>query len=121
MLLRKITDKKSKNKANSRMNNRGQIIIINLLFLVITIAVMIALIPQLSSLLNQSQQSDYLNCRGYVFEGNPASPFSYNSSLRTNTLACLSIDLYLPYIILAVLIAGVSRVVLGRVQTESGI
>lgn len=111
MVLRKI-------KPN---NNKGQVMIINLLFLVMTIAVMVALIPQLTTLLNLAQQSDYLNCKGYSYNGNPNSVYSYNASLKSNTLACISIDLYLPYIVMAVLIAGVSRVILGRITTESGI
>lgn len=104
-----------------RMNKRGQIMIVNLLFLLMTVAVMIALIPQFSLLLNMGQQSNALNCKGYYVDGNPSDPLSYNSSLPTNTLACLSIDLYLPYIVMAVLIAGVSRVILGRITTDSGI
>ena len=115
MVLRKISTKKE------RMNKKGQVMIINLLFLVMTIAVMIALIPELMTLLNMAQQSDYLNCKGYYYNGNPNSTYSYNDSLKSNTLACISIDLYLPYIVMAVLIAGVSRVILGRITTESGI
>lgn len=115
MVLRKISTKKT------RMNSRGQVVIINLLFLLMTIAVMVALIPEFSSLLNTAQQSDYLNCKGYSYNGDPNNVLSYNTTLKSNTLACISIDLYLPYIIMAVLIAGVSRVILGRITTESGI
>ena len=113
--------KKTKCKKKKKMNSRGQVMIINLLFLIMTIAVMIALIPQLVTLLNMAQQSDYLNCKGYSYEGNSGHTLSYNDSLESNLLACISIDFYLPYIIMAVLIAGVSRVILGRITTESGI
>jgi len=116
MVLRKITACKKR-----KSNNKGQVMIINLLFLLMTIAVMIALIPELVTLLNMAQQSDYLNCNGYYYKGNPNSSLSYNDSLESNTLACISIDLYLPYIVMAVLIAGVSRVIIGRITTESGI
>jgi len=115
MVLRKISTKKK------RMNKKGQVMIINLLFLLMTIAVMIALIPELVTLLNMGQQSDYLNCEGYYYNGNPNHSLSYNNSLESNILACISIDLYLPYIVMAVLIAGVSRVIIGRITTESGI
>ena len=115
MVLRKISAEKKS------MNNKGQVMIINLLFLLMTIAVMVALIPELTMLLNMAQQSDYLNCNGYSYNGDPNSRYSYNSSLESNTLACISVDLYLPYIVMAVLIAGVSRVILGRITTESGI
>lgn len=102
-------------------DKRGQVMMINLLFLLMTVAVMIALIPQFNILLNMAQQSDHLNCAGYYFNGNPNNTLSYNVSLPSNTLACLSIDLYLPYIVIAVLIAGVSRVIMGRITTDSGI
>jgi len=102
-------------------NNRGQVMMINLLFVFMTIAVMIALIQPLSVLLNQAQQSDYLNCNGYWYNGDPNATLSYNASLKSNTLACMAINLYLPYIVLAVLIAGISRVIMGRISTDSGI
>jgi hypothetical protein len=104
-----------------RMNGKAQVMMINLLFLLMTIAVMIALIPQFNTLLNMAQQSNALNCQGYYYQGNPNSTLSYNVTLPSNTLACLSIDLYLPYIVMAVLIAGVSRVIMGRITTDSGI
>lgn len=102
-------------------NKRGQIMIINLLFLLMVVAVMVALIPEFNSLLNMAQQSDYLNCKGYYYNGNINDTLSYNISLPSSTLACLGITLYLPYIVLAVLIAGVARVLMGRITTESGI
>ena len=114
-------NKKNPRPAIAKMNNRGQVMILNLLFLFMTIAVMIALISPLTTLVNQAQQSDYLNCRGYWYNGDNSSMYSYNASLKSNTLACLAIDLYLPYIVLAVLIAGVSRVIMGRITTDSGI
>lgn len=95
-------------------NKRGQVIILNLLFLLMTIIVLIALIPQMTVLLNMAQQSDHLNCRGYIYEGNVNHTLSYNDSMKSNTLACMSVDLYLPYILLAVLIAAVSRVIVSR-------
>jgi hypothetical protein len=113
--------KLSKISRKKKMNKRGQVMMINLLFLLMTVAVMIALIPQFSTLLNMAQQSNALNCQGYKYLGDPNNTLSYNVSLPSNTLACLSIDLYLPYIVMAVLIAGVSRVIMGRVTTDSGI
>ena len=107
--------------SHKQENKRGQVMMINLLFLVMTIAVMVALIPEFNTLLNMAQQSNALNCQGYYYNGDVNSSLSYNSTLPSNTLACLSIDLYLPYIVMAVLIAGVSRVLLGRITTDSGI
>jgi hypothetical protein len=103
------------------MNQRGQVMMINLLFLFCTVAVLIALLPMFNTMLNMSQQSNSLNCPSYYYNGDVNNTLSHNASLPTNTLACLSISLYLPYIIMAVLIAGVSRVLLGRITTDSGI
>jgi len=94
-------------------NNRGQMIMINLLFLLMTIAVLVAIIPALSDMLSISQQSDGLNCNGYVYGGDSGHVLSYNSSLQTNSLACLAINMYLPYIVLAVLIMAVSGLLAG--------
>jgi len=87
----------------------GQMIIINLLFLFMTIAIVIAMIPALKSILDIARQSDNLNCAGFEYEGNASNTLSYNSNLSSETTACLAINLYLPYIVLIVLIGGVSK------------
>lgn len=97
-----------------RMNRSGQMIMIQLLFFIMTIAVLVAMIPALNSLLNNAQQSDSLNCQGYSYQGDANNTLSYNASLPTNTLACLSIRLYLPYIILIVLIGGASKLLVSQ-------
>jgi hypothetical protein len=89
---------------------------INLLFLLMTIAVLVAMIPALNAILNIAQQSDGLNCPGYKYNGTASDPLSYNVNLPSNTLACLAIQLYLPYIVLAVLIGGVSRLIASRME-----
>lgn len=94
-------------------NSRGQMIMIHLLFLVMTIAVLVSLIPALSDILGVAQQSDGLNCNGYIHNGNVNDSLSYNASYQTNTLACLAINMYLPYIVLAVLIMAVTRLFTG--------
>lgn len=90
----------------------GQMIIINLLFLFMVIAVTVALIPAIKSILEISKQSDGLNCVGFTHATNPA--LSYNASFTTDTTSCLAIALYLPYIILVVLIGGVSKLLYDR-------
>ena len=101
-------------KNNRAMNIKSQMILVNLLIFVMIVAVLISLIPALNAMLNISQQSDSLNCAGYYVNGNPNATLSYNSSLATNSLACVAIRLYLPYIVLVVLIGGVSKLLLGR-------
>ena len=96
-----------------RKNNRGQMIMINLLFLLMTIAVLVAIIPALSDILSVAQQSDGLNCVGYIHDGDVNATLSYDSDVQTNSLACLAINMYLPYIVLAVLIMAVSGLLAG--------
>ena len=88
-------------------DKKGQMVMINLLFLVMTVAILVALAPALNSMMNIMKQSDSLNCAGYIHNGDSGNVLSYNSSLNTDTIACLSLTIYLPYIILAVLIMGV--------------
>jgi len=96
------------------MNKQGQMFMLNLLLLVMVIMVMVALMPALNEVLNIVQQSDSLNCNGYVYNGDATHALSYNSSLTSNSMACLAIKLYLPYILLAVLIGGVAKLLAGR-------
>lgn len=101
-------------KKRHPMNNKGQMMIVQLLFLFMTIAVMVAVIPALKTVLDIAQQSDNLNCKGFVDTDSTDGNYSYNGSLPTNTTACLSIKLYLPYIILVVLIGGVTKLLYGQ-------
>jgi hypothetical protein len=99
------------------MNKEAQAMMINLLILGMTIMVLVAFAPAINSTLSVAQQSDGLNCDGYVHNGNENHSLSYNSSLNTNTMACLSIRMYLPYIFLAVLIGGAQKLFTNRVFT----
>lgn len=92
----------------------GQMMIIGLLFLFMTVTIVIAMIPAIKEILDISKQSDNLNCAGYEYDGDANNVLSYNSSLDTETTACLAINLYLPYILLIVLIGGVSRLIAGQ-------
>ena len=96
------------------MDNKGQAMMVNLLLFVMVIAVVIALIPAMNAMLNIAQQSDELNCNGYYYNGDVNNTLSYNASLATNTLACVAIRLYLPYIIIVILIGGVTKLLMGR-------
>jgi hypothetical protein len=101
-----------------KWNKKGDMFafMVNLLFLVMMLAVFVSLIPALNAILNISQQSDNLNCYGYLYNGDANSQYSYNDSLPSNTIACLAVRLYLPYIALAVLIGGVSKLMADRVS-----
>ena len=86
-------------------NKSGQYLMMNLLVLVFTIMIMVALIPVLNQILNLAQDNQNLNCDGF----NGTNPF--NSSAPTNPLACLAIQLYMPYIVLVILIGSIARLI----------
>jgi len=92
---------------------------VNLLVLFISITFLVCLIPGLVQIINTAKQSNALNCAGYNYQGNPLSPLSYNSSLESSSIACMAINLQIPYIVLGVLIAGVALIFYGR-QNQGG-
>jgi hypothetical protein len=96
------------------MNKKGSLmdLPINLLMIFISITFLVALIPAFVEMQNTSQQSDGLNCKGYT--SSTDLTLSYNSSLATNSVACMAIKMYIPYIVLGVLIAGVAIIFYGR-------
>jgi len=87
----------------------------NLLALFISITFLVALIPAFVEMQNMAQQSDSMNCPGYKYNGNVNDPLSYNATIGTaSSIGCMAIKLYLPYIVLGVLIAGVAMIFYGR-------
>ena len=99
------------------MNKKGSLMSLpmNLLVLFIVVTFLIALIPGFVQMQDMAQQSDQLNCVGYVHNGNADATLSYNETIGTkSSIGCLAIKLYLPYIILGVLVAGVALIFYGR-------
>ena len=103
-----------------KMNKQGQVLIINLLILVMTIVVFAAMLPILSETLNSTKDQSSLNCPSNInkCETNDAIP-CYNSSIQKQTIACSMIDLYVPYIVIVVLIAGVAKLMANRIESFS--
>jgi len=94
---------------------------VNLLMLFITITFLIALIPGFVEMQNMAQQSDQLNCAGYKYNGDAGHRLSYNATIGTNSsIGCMAIKLYIPYIVLGVLIAGVALIFYGRQSGGGG-
>lgn len=99
------------------MDRKGSLMSLpmNLLILFIAVTFFVALIPGFSEILGMAQNSQSLNCVGYVYNGDPGNVLSYNATIGTqSSIACLAIKLYLPYIALGVLIAGVAMIFYGR-------
>ena len=99
------------------MNSKGSLMQmpINLLMLFISITFLVALIPAFVEMQDMAQQSTSMNCVGYTYNGNAAHSLAYNATIGTkSSIGCLAIKLYLPYIVLGVLIAGVAMIFYGR-------
>jgi len=99
------------------MNTKGSLMSlpINLLMLFISITFLIALIPGFVEMQDMAQQSDQLNCKGFAYNGDANNVLSYNATIGTkSSIGCMAIKLYLPYIVLGVLIAGVAMIFYGR-------
>ena len=95
----------------------------NLMVLYIAVTFLVALIPGFVEIIDQAQQSDNLNCVGYKYQGCDADScvLSYNSSIGTkSSIGCMAIKLYIPYVVLGVLIAGVALIFYGRSMGEMG-
>lgn len=106
------------------MNKRGNIML-GLLFFIMALGVMVVFINPINSFVDLMQQSDSLNCKGYIDGGNENNTLSFNSSMNAGSsgspIACLALKLYLPYILLVFLIGGVSAVLSGKSAEMFGI
>jgi hypothetical protein len=111
--MRGILEDKKRSK-----NKRGQVLIINLIFLVMTIVVFVAMIPVLREQLDNARHQDALNCKSDMnqCDTNSAVP-CHNGSKNSETVGCAMIDLYIPYIVIVVLIAGVAKLMANRVES----
>ena len=106
------------------MNRKGNVIL-SLLFFLMAMGVLVVFISPLSEFIDLMQQSDNLNCKGFIYNGNSNHTLSFNSTLdggaSGSPLACLSLKLYLPYILLVFLVAGVSTVLSGKAADWLGV
>jgi len=99
------------------MNKRGNVVL-GLLFFIMALGVMVVFISPINSFLDLAQQSDSLNCQGFIYNGDTTHLLSFNETLdggaSGSPLACLSLKLYLPYILLVFLIGGLASVLAGK-------
>lgn len=102
------------------MNKRGNIML-NLLFFMMGLAVLVLFIGPMNTFIGFAEGSNNLNCNGYVDPSARASQnYSYNASLPSSTTTCLALNMYLPYIVLVFLVAGVSRLIYERTADFGG-
>lgn len=106
------------------MNKRGNIIFGLMIFLM-GLAVMVMFISPINDMIDIAQQSDNMNCKGFIYDGNVNATLSYNSTLdggnSGSPLGCLAIKLYLPYLLLIFLVGGIARVLAGKGAEMFGI
>lgn len=93
---------------------------LNLLFFIMGLGVLVAFISPINSFLDIAQQSDNLNCKGFIFNGDENHTLSFNSTLdggnSGSPIACLALKLYLPYILLVFLVGGLAAVLANRAE-----
>lgn len=108
------------------MNKKGSGLLdlpVNLLMLFIAVTFLVALIPAFAEMQDMAQEKDNLNCHGYIAYDDVTGAIDYTKSAN-NTIAtkssigCMAIKLYIPYIVLGVLIAGVAILFYGRGQQQ---
>lgn len=111
--MRSILDKRL------RANNKGQVLIINLMFIFMAIAVLMGMMSAFRDVLDDARGSDSLNCKSTLRVCSSTMPEPcYNSSIEVETLACTMLDLYIPYLVMVVLVAGVAKLMANRVMDQ---
>lgn len=118
-----MNNKKKSSKLRSILNDkRGAGLMdlpMNLMILFISITFLVALLPGFVEIIDMAQASDSMNCVGYTYEGNAGHILSYNSTIGTkSSIGCMAVKLYIPYIVLGVLIAGVALIFYGKSTGE---
>ena len=106
------------------MNKKGNIMI-SLLFFIMGLGVLIAFISPINEFVNIAEQSDGLNCKGFIYDSNVTHTLSFNNvtngGASGSPIACLALKLYLPYILLVFLIGGLAGVLGGKSDQFFGI
>jgi len=96
-------------------NNRGQVIIFNLLMLLIVVVIFMAFVPIFQEVIQNARGSNGLNCVSTLSicaDGDPEP--CYNASVVSEGTSCMIMNIYLPYIIIVVLIMGVAGLMSSR-------
>ena len=101
------------------MNNRGQMLMVGIMIMIMAILIFVATLPATQSVINIARQCDGLNCAGYTQlgasgENCSATNRSYDPSLSTSALSCTILDLMLPFLILGILIGVITKLLSGR-------
>jgi hypothetical protein len=94
------------------MNKSGQMnMMIGLLFGFIIVTTLIALIPGFTEMLDIGTGEDGLMCHGGLYNNGSTIP---STATQKSAIGCLAFKLYIPYLVLAVLIGVVSKILYDR-------
>ena len=100
-----------KNILDKSGDKKGQMLAVGILMAFLAITFMTAIVPGMTSVIGDAREN--LNCES------THGDYAYNATAgEESAIACLAIDLYIPYVVLGVLIAAVLGILYGRRQQE---
>lgn len=86
--------------------------------LVMALLVFMALVPVIKMSVDAARNYDSLNCKDTSRDCSTSSSPCYNASYaKTETVACAMLDLYIPYIVIIVLLAGAAKLMANRMDS----
>jgi len=105
------------------MNNRGNLLV-NILIMVMSVTLFIAVIPMLSGVFNIARGCSYLNCAGYIDSsatgaGCSGTNQTYMASYNTESLTCTVLDLGIPFLVLGVIFCAVMMIMYNKNPVET--
>ena len=109
---------KSKKKPR-RMNRKGQAFMIGILVAIMALLIFVSTLPAVKETINNARGCSYLNCAGFVDKdatgaGCTGTNQSYLSTLEEDSLACIVLDLAIPFLILGILVGIIYKVMRGE-------
>jgi len=99
-------------------NRRGQMMMIGIMILIMAVLIFIATLPALQSVMDSTRGCSNMNCVGYIDPdasgiGCSSTNQSYDPTLSDNGLSCTILDLFLPFLILGIMIALITKLLHG--------
>lgn len=109
----------NKNIKFGSYGNRGQMMMVGILILVMTVLITISTLPAMQTVMDDTRQCDAMNCEGYIDPdasgaGCSSTNRSYDPTLSQNALSCTILDLFLPFLILGILIGIITKLLHGQ-------
>ena len=112
------------NKIGIGKNKSGQMMMVGILVLVMTVLIFVSTMPAITDVLDNVKGCSSLNCAGYVDQdASGAGCSSTNTTFlpngKSNPLSCTILDLFLPFLILGVLIGLITALLHGRLSQDT--